>query len=277
MTSYYEQAFEAYRKTAQLTCLVGSLMDSDAEGLNRNHAICCGLLIRISKFMLVAITMSSKHCNGDVTFSLTRMIQESAINLRYLLRKGDDETFDRYVRASLAPDRELFDIIQANIQKRGDGSVLEIEQNMLDSIRDRFASSGVEVGDIDPRGRDIAFAGKLEYLKNKGLITNARSVYLTYRMGSHAVHGTWMDSLFNHLDYADGGFQPNTEHYKNEGKLFNPTCAVVIPALMDYLEFFFGDTQEAQSIRADLSDLLVGTHVAEVSAPDWDWVDGSET
>ena len=83
----------------------------------------------------------------------TRMIQESAINLRYLLHKGDDETFDRYVCASLAPDREVFDIIQANIQKRGDGSVLEIEQNMLDSIRDRFASSGVEVGDIDPNRR----------------------------------------------------------------------------------------------------------------------------
>jgi hypothetical protein len=55
---------------------------------------------------------------------------ESAINLEFLASKNDDKYFDQFVKFSLGPERELYDIIEANVAARG-GEVWPIEQRMF--------------------------------------------------------------------------------------------------------------------------------------------------
>ena len=270
MESYGERAFEKYKKTAQLICLVGSLYSADSGSLNRNQAVCCGLLVRIAKYMLIVMKLSSDNENGDASLALTRIIEESAVNVRYLMCRNDEASFDRFVHSGLAPEKELFNSIQNNIETRG-GKVLLIEQRMLESIKSKCVLSGVDVKAIDPNCKDIDFASKLRYLKKEGLVLQDRAVYLTYRMGSHAVHGTWMDLLTNHLEPKDGGFVCDLDHKKTNGTLFNPTCLLVIPAAMEYLAAYFDDA-ETEPVRQSLADLLVEINVDENSSPDWQLV-----
>ena len=128
--------FELYQEAASVVNAAGHLLDEAAKakgGWPRNQAICSGLMIRISKFMLVVTQLSATKNRGEVVIALNRPILESAINLEFLVRANDDKVFDQFVKSSLGPERELNDLIQANIASRN-GEVLPIEKRMLQSI-----------------------------------------------------------------------------------------------------------------------------------------------
>src|SRR5882724_4123492 len=131
-----ELVFELYKEALSVVNLAAHLLDDAANakgGWPRNQAICAGLMIRITKFMLVVTQLSAKRDRADVVFALDRSILESAVNLEFLLTKNDDAVFDQFVKLSLGPERELYDTIQANIAERG-GEVLAIEKRMMESI-----------------------------------------------------------------------------------------------------------------------------------------------
>src|SRR5205823_14501044 len=89
--------------------------------LERNQAICSGLLVRIVKFMRGSLAILSHGDDlGEVILTHLRCIGESAINVRFLILKNDDSLFDQFVKVSLGPERELYDIIKKNITQRGD-------------------------------------------------------------------------------------------------------------------------------------------------------------
>jgi hypothetical protein len=101
--------------------LVGHILNSTGAsdgGWPRNQAICAGLLVRIAKFMLVVVQLGAKGDRAEVVAALKRSILESAINLEFLARSNDDKFFDQFVKLSLGPERELYDLIQSNIAAR---------------------------------------------------------------------------------------------------------------------------------------------------------------
>ncbi|MGB8013458.1 MAG: DUF5677 domain-containing protein [Terriglobales bacterium] len=130
--------FELYKETMRVLNLSAHIMDDTADaagGLSRNQAICAGLLVRMFKFMMAVIQLSYETSRGEVVLALSRSILESAINLEFLVRANDDRHFNDFVEYSLGPERELYDMIQANIAQRN-GEVLPIEKRMLASIGD---------------------------------------------------------------------------------------------------------------------------------------------
>jgi len=213
-------AFDLYKETGILLSVCAHLCteeEANAAVIERNHAICAGLLIRISKFTVAVTQLLATAERGKVVMALHRSVMESAINLRFLLFKNDNEVYQQFVQSSLAPERELVDRIQENIGKREKHEIWPIENRMLDSIQSTCRLSGVRIEDIGPRRGQWA-GGMKERLKALG----EEELYLfAERLPSHAVHGTWVDLLLHHLEPKNWRF-----HARSVVVTYRPTAGM---------------------------------------------------
>jgi hypothetical protein len=234
-----EVAFELYKEAWRVVNLAAHLLDEVASvkgGWPRNQAICAGLMIRITKFMLVVTQLSAEGDRAEIVHALNRSMMESAINLEFLVRTNDDKFFDQFVRFSLGPERELYDIIQANVAARG-GEVLPIEERMVHSIDDVCRVSRVTIKEVDRKYGDWG-GGIRERLKALG--KEGRYVAMQ-RILSHAVHGTWVDLYKNHLEYDSKTdvFRPEPRFKFVDERVLGPIALFVLEATQPYLERFF--------------------------------------
>lgn len=248
-------AFELYKESLSVVNLASHLFDhSSAEGGGwpRNQAICAGLLIRISKFMLVVTQLSATKNRAEVVNALNRSIMESVINLEFLVGRTEDRFFDQFVTSSLGPEGELYDMIQRNIAARG-GEASPIETRMLASITDVCTVSGVKIEDVSRKPGDWG-GGVRERLKALG----KEDLYVAMvRMPSHAVHGTWVDVYKNHLkfDRGSGRFNPDSRFSNVDTRALAPVAQMVLLAVGPYVERFFIAVPESRLLLERISDL----------------------
>jgi hypothetical protein len=231
-------AFELYKEACRVVALTAHILDSAAApqgGFPRNQAICAGLMVKISKFMIAVIQLSTGDDRGEIVLALNRIIFEAAINLEFLVRSGDDKYFDQFVDFSLGPEREMYDQIHVNIEERG-GEVLPIETRLLNSIERTCAASGLKIETVEKKQRNWA-----ENVRERLKALGKESLYATvYRMPSHAVHGTWPDLLIGHLTYDQKSnvFRPETKWTRVGSRLLSPIALLVLDAIDPYLERF---------------------------------------
>ena len=200
--------------------------------------------------------------------ALNRCIIESTVNLRYLLLKDEDEVYDRFVTSSLVAERELYDMIQGNIEAK-DGEKLVVERGMLESIEDTCEQSGVVIEEINPRaGRwGGSFRDKLTALGEDSL-----AYTVLQQITSHAIHGDWVDLVKNHLMPKDSGFEPNDDHLSTDGELLGPIGIFVVEAAQDYLGKYF-DRLDAEPLLQRLNSVQERLIEVEASRQDWQTVD----
>lgn len=245
-------AFELYKEAGVLIGTCGHLYQSDEPEnavLPRNQAICAGLLIRITKFMTVVIQLTASSHRGEVVMSLNRSICESTINLVFLLEKNEERWFDQFARLSLGPERELYDIIQVNIANRA-GEVLPIEKRMLNSIEGVCKLTGIKIEEVDKKYRDWGGG-----LRDRTKAIGAEDLYTTLRTASHAVHGTWVDLMMNHLVAKEEGYVPEPSWTQVDARLMLPVAMVALRGAGDYLGYFFSSAEEAGFLLNRLLDL----------------------
>jgi hypothetical protein len=259
-------AFELYKEACRVVNFTAHLLDDTGAaqgGFSRNQAICAGLMVKISKFMLAVIQLSTGDDRGEVVLALNRIIMESAISLEFLVRNSDDRYFDQFVDFSLGPERELYDQIKANIAARN-GQVWPIEERLLRSIEYICSASAVNIEDVQRKHRDWG-----ENVRERLKALGKESLYATvYRMPSHAVHGTWPDLFTGHLTYNDKRklFQPETKWTRVGSRLLAPIAILVLEALEPYLERFLPAMVERNFLReriADLHDRLLAADKAD--------------
>jgi hypothetical protein len=247
-------AFELYKETGTVIAVCAHSYMSTSEpaeiALSREQAICAGLLTRIAKFMVAVAQLSASAERGEVVMALNRSIFESVINLRFLLR-AEPDMFDEFIRSSLGPERDLYDVIQRNIEKRGEAGAQPIEERMLKSI-DRVARlGGVDIETVDAKQRD--WGGNLrERLKAMG--DGERYLFLQ-RIPSHAVHGTWVDLVLHHLEETEGGLRPKPGWSAVDARLLSSAAIIVLQAAEEYLQSFFGDLPELKPMYGRIADL----------------------
>ena len=248
-------AFELYKEAWSLVNLAAHLLDEEANakgGWPRNQAICAGLLIRITKFMLVVTQLSATHDRAEVVHALNRSIMESAVNLEFLVRKNEDKFFDQFVRFSLGPERELYDLVQANLAARG-GEIWPIEQRMLASVNDVCQISGVKIEEVNRKYGDWG-GGVRERLKTLG----KEELYVSMqRIPSHAVHGSWVDLYKNHLEYdpKNDAFSPKPGFKFVDARILGPIAFFVLDGTQPYLERFFWRIPETGLLLLRIDDL----------------------
>jgi hypothetical protein len=248
-------AFELYKEARRVVSFAAHLADDVAAGqggLTRNQAICAGLMVKISKFMLAVIQLSTGDDRGEIVLALDRIILECAISLEFLVRSKDDKYFDQFVDFSLGPEREVYDQIQANIAARS-GEVWPIEKRLLDSISYTCTASGVKIEEVQRKHRDWG-----ENVRGRLKALGKESLYATvYRMPSHAVHGSWPDLFTGHLIYDEGTslFRPETKWTRVGSRLLSPIAVLVLEAVDPYLERFFPPSPERNLLRERIADL----------------------
>jgi len=253
-------AFELYKEVVSVVNLTAHLRDEAASvkgGWPRNQAICAGLMIRIFKFMLVVTQLSADGNRAEVVTALNRSIMESAINLEFLVSANDDKYFDQFVKFSLGPERELYDIIQANVAARG-GEAWPIEQRMLKSINAVCHASGVKIEGVNRKYGDWG-GGLRERLK--ALNKEERYVGMQ-RLPSHAVHGTWVDLYLNHLEHDSKTdvFSPDPDFSWVDARILGPIAIFVLEATRPYVMRFFHGIPETKLLLARVDDLQNRVH-----------------
>jgi hypothetical protein len=248
-------AFDLYKEACRVVSFAAHLLDDAAAaqgGFSRNQAICAGLMVKISKFMLAVIQLSTGDDRGEIVLALNRIILESGISLEFLVRSTDDKYFDQFVDFSLGPERETYDQIQANIAARN-GEVWPIEKRLLSSISYICAASGVQIEEVLRKHRDWG-----ENVRERLKALGKESLYATaYRMPSHAVHGSWPDLLTGHLTYDEKTkvFRPETKWTRVGSRLLAPIAVLVLEAVDPYLERFFSAATETDLLRERIADL----------------------
>lgn len=247
-------AFELYKEATKVVAFTAHLLDEVTAaqgGFTRNQAICAGFMVKISKFMLAVVQLSTGDDRGEVVLALNRILLESAVNLEFLVRSPDGKYFDQFVDFSLGPERELYEQIQANIGAR-DGEVLPIEKRLLNSINHTCATSGVKIEAVQRKHRDWG-----ENVRERLKALGKESLYGVYRTSSHAVHGSWPDLLTGHLKYDERTklFEPEPKWTRVGSRLLSPIALLILDAVDPYLEKFFPRSAERDLLQERIKDL----------------------
>ena len=267
-------SFDLYQEAAKLvwvTCSTYYSNNGEEIHLTRNNAVCAGLLSRISRIMLSVLKLSSGSEHGETIQILQRCILESSVDLQYLLAKDEDTVYERFIRTGLKGERELYDIIQANIKEKN-GQVLEIEQGMLQSIERTCEDSGEKIEDIDPKAGSWGGSYR-DRLKAIGL-GDAYPIFQS--MTSQAVHGSWSDLIRNYLQKNEHGYEPSYDHTQTDGEMFFPMALFATNAAKAYTGKFF-DPRDAEPIVLRLEDIQRRLSMVEASRPGWEQVAPTNT
>jgi len=262
-------AFELYKETAGVLIVCASSLVSYEEPaelkFNRNQAICVGLLVRIVKFMRATLAILSHGDDlGEVILALLRCIGESAINVRYLILKNDDSLFNQYVKVSLGPEGEMYDMIKENIEKRK-GETLPVEARMLASIERLCKISGVKIEEVNRK--HVEWGGTMrDRLKALGIEKLYAAVQ---RIPSHAIHGTWADLALHHLEVKPGGFAAKFKDSPVDTRILAPICLFVLAAVKDYYERFLAPSPEARPLNTRIDDLIDRLERVNLAHEEW--------
>ena len=258
--------FELVKETVGVMDAV-SVYGSVAGGrvlMDRGRAVCTGLVVRMEKLLMSAVKLSSDEEHGETVGILSRCVIESSIDLRYLLVKNSDEIYERFVKVGLRGERNLYDLINSNIEKRS-GVVLGIEARMLGSIERTCDGSGVDIEDVSARagawGGDLR--AKMRFL---GLDDDG---YFLQTMMSQSVHGGWSDLVLNHLVAEENGYRVNTRHKGTDGKLLGPMALLALAGAREYVVEMC-DPEESLPLLERVDDLLSRLARVEGADPGWE-------
>lgn len=219
-----------------------------AKLTDRPRTICCGLLVRIAKYMLAVDTLTT-HLgeSADVLMALNRCMLESAVNVRYLLTVDDDETYEAFVKKGLGPEREYHDWVEKTVAARGNR--LPIDDRIQASILRVVERSGVKLEDIPVKYQEWGpnMRDKLKEVDMEGL-------YVGYREWSHAVHGSWADVLMRHLKHSDDGYGIEWSLGSTDSRLLTASARLNLEAAGFYADKWF--EEEDKNALFELMPLL---------------------
>lgn len=247
--------FEWYKYVGTL-CNVMACLSPDSPALSKipsvHYAVLIGLLNRCSRLMVANVRLSCTRRYGETTRLLDRSIAESAVKIQWLCHKDDPECFRRFLADGLKEDLKLQQYIEENVRESGSGAVV-IEIQMLDSIRRCIDLSELSEQEICEAKPLQDFASMCRDLDLGDLFYTA-----IYRMGSHAVHGTWSDLVFNYLRYENGnGFYLRDHEVETQDVQYVIVIRLVLAAIDSFLHYVVSDPSEVEDLTLFLDDIKV--------------------
>jgi Family of unknown function (DUF5677) len=135
-------------ETASYACVAACTLGTEPVW-KRDRAAVCGNMVRLYKLLDAVLDQTCKR-RQEVSFILARLVFETLVNIRYMIKEFSPELIDSYVSYSLRHERKLRDLILDNIRMRG-GESLPIEDRMLKSINRSALAAGVSLDSVDPK------------------------------------------------------------------------------------------------------------------------------
>lgn len=213
---------------------------------NRNYGIFIGLINRCARLILANVALSHEGKFGESTSILDRCIFESCVILSWLCNSNIVDKFERYIASGLRTELELKSEIQKSIEKRG-GTVLNIENRMLNSVNDCLSEAGFDDDKIKNTKGLPDLAAMLTSIGHQRFSYTAGQ-----RIGSHHVHGTWV-GLRNHYIVLDEKSvyrtKQSTDTHINQ---YVYITYIVLEALSDFVNFVFESDDEGKETILNL-------------------------
>jgi hypothetical protein len=184
-------SFNLLREVTHYSIVLACLLPTNPGGWDRDRAILCGLMVRLSKLLHGVLGYGSED-RRELVAIMGRCVFETAVNICYLMDNFEPATLHNYRLYSLRHERQLRDEILANIEARG-GKALHIENRMLASIDKAFDKAAINPTEVKPDDRS-SWGGRSIYGRAKSV--GLDHLYLAlFAGGSHAVHGNWQDLI----------------------------------------------------------------------------------
>lgn len=245
-------ALDLYREVGALVVVCAAAFvgyTPEDMRLPRGQAVCAALLAKMAKYMTACAALADTHRFGEVAVALNRTILECCVNVMYLCRADDfDQAIEHFVRAGLAPERDLYDLIKRHVAQRG--HQLPMEDRMLEGIARRCRESGTTVENVEARQKGPDFKSRLRAI---GL----EDQYVTIqRIPSAAVHGTWLDLLHHHLVVVEDGFRVRFESSAMDVRVLLPVGLWAGWTATAYLDRFLDSVPGIAVLRARIDETL---------------------
>lgn len=257
--------FEWY-KFVGLFCSTVACISPDSPALREippvHYAVLIGLLNRCSRLMMANVRLSSTGKYGETTRLLDRSIAETAVKIQWLCHKDDIDIFVRYLADGLQKDMILKRQIKKNIENRN-ADILVIEQRMLNSIDECIQLSGLSEQEINDAKKIPDFASMCNNLNFPDIFYTA-----IQRMGSHAVHGTWSDLIFNYLRHENGQrLYPRDHEIETQDVQFIVIIRLVLGAMKYFLNYVISNSSEISDFISVIEN--VDGEMAEIQRLAW--------
>ena len=206
---FTELAVRLMIETASYVCVAACTMGTKPVW-DRDRAAICGNMVRLYKLLHSVLDQTCQR-RQETSFILSRLVFETLVNIRYMIKEFSSELIGSYVGYSFRHERKLRDVIQANINTRH-GVILPIEDRMLKSINRSAAAAGILLDEVDLKQKG-PWGGKNLFDKSEAV--GLDEAYLAVFGGaSHSVHGNWHEIYGNHLHWDENeGFTPNLGNY----------------------------------------------------------------
>jgi Family of unknown function (DUF5677) len=230
--------------------------DDGSRPWTRDEAVLVGLMVRLAK-LLTAYADQFERRRLEVCNYLGRGLFETSTDLRYLVRLGTPELFQRFVAHSFTNDLKLRGEIESNIEKRA-GVVLPIEDRMLTSMQMRFDQAGVTIDEIPESPRATWGGSMRDKLRKLGMEEMYQAAFAG--PSSAFTHGGWHELVTYHLSQStDGdGYYAATAFSDVRPQPAQLVCVLVTEAAAEYLARQLPEAQQ----RNDVLDQLVAMHDA---------------
>jgi hypothetical protein len=135
----------------------------------------------------------------------------------------------------------------------------------LKSIGRVASLSGVDIQEVDPRFHDWGGSLRQRY----DALGQSEHYVTEERMGSHAVHETWVDLVLNHLRPVNGGFAIDSDPRASDGQLQWPMGWIALEAAQAYLMEFFMDVSDSQILYHRIKELEDRILAVGTAGDDW--------
>jgi hypothetical protein len=258
-------------ETASYNCIAAGTLGK-AKSWKRDIAAVGGNIVRQYKLLDAFIDQVCKD-RDETAMIMARLVFETTVNARYLIKHFSPSLIDSYVRLSLRHERKVRDKILNNVQDRN-GVFLPIEDRMLQSLDRAERASGIKLNSVDLKDK--------RPWGEKNIFEKARAVGLdklysaAFGGGSHSIHGNWQEVYSNHLEWneATNDFTPKLNWRRPRPQLVTAIALAVNETIKSYFDFI-GDGELNDHFHSKLDDLhdrvldLVDAHEKYLANKRW--------
>ena len=228
--------------------------------LSLREAVHAGLLLRLRE-VAGSIEILSRHsATYAPVHALTRLVIETSVDIEYLCKRGDDDTYRRFALSGLQVEIDLAKDVQAQVAAR-DEPAGPIETRLFDDAMERVRVDGFSTDDVvgAPKQWGPDFASKLRAI---GPYESRHYLYFQ-RYPSSYIHGTWLSLRNTYIAYQDDGYAVYGDwHARGRASLLPAVGTIVCRALAAHIHTFHPEDDPLMSSVARLVEYLKATELA---------------
>lgn len=249
---FMDASVELLKQTIELLWILIGIGYCDDNGepkeISKDDAVVAG---NINRYIKLNTSFLQNICEGKIEIAsiLSRCVGETYVNTKYLLSNSEERVIRNYIKYSLITEKELWNKIKENVEKRG-GETEHIEFRMNKSIRRSFDSSDFELDEVSRSSKWKSISKRADEVAGEEFYS------IFYGISSHSIHGNWQDILTYHLTNSENGFKLNLKWNAAQPQLIDASVLMNLD-LIEVLSEKFAD-EDIKELKEELLNYQIG-------------------